>query len=208
MHEGTPACLPVKLPLSCLRILCTVVLWFASARADDVYHPLAVGLRWNVDVIMTTPDGKSVESKGTREITGTEVIDGKSYFTTVTRFDGIPLLKPFTSYRRRTAEGILSISASDPEKLEYLECPLPVQIGKTWEIRSNQGKMFNKIEEAEPIVVGNVRYDKCFKVSYRTDNYPYSGYYYLAPNIGNAKEFMKLGEATFVFTLRTLVGPK
>jgi hypothetical protein len=149
-----------------------------------------------------------VESKGTREITGTEVIDGKSYFTTVTRVEGIAILKPFTTYRRKTTEGILCISASDPEKLEYLECPLPLQLGKTWEILSNQGKMFNKIEAQEPITVGNIIYDKCFKVTYRTENYPYSGYYYLAPNVGNVKEFMKLGEATFVFTLRSFIVPK
>lgn len=199
----------MKLRISHLALLCLLSLSLLPARADDdTYNPIAVGLRWLADVTMTTPDGRTVQGKAIREITGTEVINGKTYFTSVSKVDGIPLFKPFTTYRRKTAEGVFAISASDPKKLEYLETALPLAVGKTWEVSSDKGRMFFTVEAQEAVTVGKVKYEKCFKLAYRAEGTPFSGHFHLAPNVGNVTETMKVGAATLIFTNQSFTTPK
>ena len=177
----------------------------AAARAqDDVYSPLAVGLRWIADVTMTTPEGKKVQGTAIREITGTEVIRGKTYFVSSTSVEGIPGFKAFKTYRRKTPQGECAISGSDPRKQEYLDTPFPLAVGKSWEVPGAEGRILFKVDAFVAITIGNARYDKCFKISSRSEDAAYSSVFHLAPNIGNVTETTKLGGTTLVFVHRAL----
>jgi hypothetical protein len=182
----------------------------AVTHADeDIYNPLSVGLRWEASVDLTAPDGRTIHGSAIREIAGTEVIAGKTYFKSVTRFNDIPGMTQFTTYRRKTKDGIYAINGHDPEKREYLETGLPLSVGKTWTATSTDKEttVFS-VERQETVTVRNRKYEKCFKVSYRSDGLSPSGYFYLAPNIGNVIETFKQGGATFQFTLKSFTGDK
>src|SRR5258708_6883355 len=106
---------------------------FTAARAEqDLYNPLAVGLRWDVDVEMKSVGGETVHGTAVREITGTEKIGLYTYFVVTTAFSDMPKLKNLTMYRRKSGRGIYAISALDKSRQEYLEAALPLTVGKTW----------------------------------------------------------------------------
>lgn len=191
----------LRTALVCAAML---VCGLAAAHAgEDLYNPLAVGLVWTGDVVATSADGRSLQGKMTREITGTRVIEGKTYFTMETRVEGIPGMKSFTTYRRHGEDGVYAISAADPKLAEFMESPRVMTPGRVWEVPMPQGKMIFRVEGIEPVTVGEVTYKDCCKVSYRSDTLPFRSAFYLARNVGSVTETIKSGDATIVFLLRS-----
>lgn len=190
------------------RTLSLVFCWcacIASLHAyDDIYNPLSVGLRWEANIHLKTPDGRTIQGTSIREITGTEIIGGKTYFKSVTRFNNIPGMTQFTTYRRKAEDGIYAINGFDLKKREYFETGLPLAVGKTWTATATDNeKTTFTVESQETITIGESKYEKCFKVVYRSDGQSPSGHFYLAPNVGNVAETLKQGGATFQFTLKS-----
>jgi len=184
--------------------LCAV----AGARAEqDLYNPLAVGLRWDVDVEMKTPGGATVQGSAVREITGTETINNLSYFVVRTSFTGLPNMRNMTMYRRKTARGIYAINAVDKEKREYLEAVLPLNVGQSWKTVIFSSVIVSTVEAKESVTAGGKTYENCIKVIYKTDNGP-SGSYYQAPDVGNVLETTAIDGAVFKFTLKSFSGLK
>jgi len=195
------------------QTIISLLLCFISVNSthavEDVYNPLSVGMRWEASVDMTTPDGRTNRGTVIREITGTEVIAGKTYFKSVTRFTDIPGMTRFTTYRRKAEDGIYAMSSLDPHKREYLETGLPLEVGRTWTVTiSDTEKTVYSVEARETVTVGDRKYEKCFKVSYRSNGLAPSGYFYLAPNIGNVTETLRQGGATLQFKLKSFSGGK
>jgi hypothetical protein len=142
-----------------------------------------------------------------REITGTESIAGKTYFVSATSFVGLPGMDKFTTYRRKASDGIYTINGWDPTKREYLETALPLGVGKKWTAVTDD-KTVVSVEAQEDLTVGDKKYQKCFKIVSRADGSSPSGTYYSAPNIGNVKDSVKQGGATYEFTLKAFRGAK
>jgi hypothetical protein len=176
-----------------------------AEEVSNVYFPLEVGLVWTADVVATSPKGERMQGTGTREITGTKEVGGKTYVVMKTTIEGIPGFGTFVTYRRQQADGIYYIAESDPEKKEYLEMPLPPAVGKSWEVPVASGKFLYRIEAVEAATVGETKYEKCLKVSYRSDTINFSSYYHAAPGIGNVTETMSLSGGRIVFTHKALV---
>ncbi len=193
-----------KIFFSIILIIATAL---AARGAEDVYNPIAVGLRWEHSVVLTMPDGRTFNGTMTREITGTKVIAGKTYFVSYTRFSGLPGMQPFTTYRRKAADGIYAINGFDPKKREYLETALPLSVGKTWQAVTDDTTTIT-VAAQEDLTVGDRKYEKCFKIVSSADGLSPSGTYYLAPNIGNIRDSSKQGGATFEFTLTKFTGTK
>jgi len=195
-----------------MRRLFCFLLWMlgvvAGARADqDLYNPMAVGLRWNVDVEMTTPAGEKVQGSAVREITGTETIHDLTYFVVRTSFTGLPKMKDFTTYRRKTMRGIYAINALDKEKREFLEEALPLTTGQSWKTIVFNFLILSTVDETGSVTAGGKTYENCVKVSYRSDGGP-SGSYFLAPDIGNVLETWMADGLTYKFTLKSFSGLK
>jgi hypothetical protein len=179
-----------------------------GAHAEqDLYNPLAVGLRWDMDVEMKSPGGGTVQGSAVREITGTQTINKLTYFVVRTSFTGIPSLKDSTMYRRKSAHGIYAINALDKEKREFMEAVLPLDVGQSWKTVVFTSLIVSTVEAKETVTAGGRTYENCIKVSYKTDNGP-SGTYYQAPDVGNVLETMNLNGAVFKFTLKSFSGLK
>jgi hypothetical protein len=205
-HDAPPKSMKLILMLASLALFCAgIPTAAAAAEGEDDYHPLEVGLVWTADVTTTAPSGKVIRGIATREITGTKDIDGKTYFISVTTARNVPGITTFTTYQRKQPDGIYSIRESDPEKKEFLEMPLPLILGKTWDIPAEKGKLNFHVENLETVQVGTTSHKNCFKISYRSDAFDFSSSYYAAPGIGNVMEQMKVGGGSMVFTHKSLV---
>jgi len=188
-----------------LLLLCGVIV----ARAEqDLYNPLAVGLRWDVDVEMTTPGGQKVQGTAVREITGTDKVEGHTYFIVTTSFTGIEQMKEFTMYRRKSANGIYAFSALDKTKQEHLEEATPLSVGATWKTNVFGQLIVSTVEAKESLKIGDKTYDDCMKISYKSDNGKLSGTYWQAPDVGNVQEETKVDGLTYKFTLKKYSGLK
>lgn len=195
-------------PRYLLISLACLLLAAAGNAAEETYNPLAKGMRWVADVVMTSADGKVSKGTATREIPGTEVVNEKTYFICNTTVEGIPGFKPFTTYRRKGPEGEFAFNAADPKKQENLEFPLPLAVGKTWDVPGERGKLLFRVEALESVKVGTKQYEKCFKISYGSESGDFKSVLYLAPNVGNVTETMHVGGTTLVFSHRTLTKAK
>jgi hypothetical protein len=191
------------LPL--LFLLCGV----AVLRAErDLYNPLAVGLRWDVDVEMTALGGQVIKGTAVREITGTDKIEGYTYFIVTTSFTGLEKMKDFTMYRRKAANGIYVISGLDKTKQEHLEVALPLTVGATWKTVVFGQVITSTVDAKEPLKIGEKTYEDCMKISYKSADGKLSGTYWEAPDIGNVQEETKANGLTFKFTLSKYSGLK
>jgi hypothetical protein len=193
---------------SFLPFLILALVAVAGARAEqDLYNPLAVGLRWDVDVEMKAPSGAIIKGSAVREIIGTETINKLSYFVVKTTFTGLPNMKEVTTYRRKTVRGIYAINALDKDKQEYLEAALPLNVGQTWKTIIYSSVVVSSVESKESVTAGDKTYDNCIKVNYKSENGP-SGTYYQAPDVGNVLETTSIDGSVFKFTLKSFSGLK
>jgi hypothetical protein len=191
-----------------LPFLMLVLVAVAGARAEqDLYNPLAVGLRWDVDVEMKTPGGSTIKGSAVREITGTDTIHKLAYFVVKTTFTGLPNMKEMTMYRRKTARGVYAINALDKEQREIMEAALPLTVGQSWKTIAFTSVIVSTVESKESVTVGDKTYDNCVKVNYKTENGP-SGTYYQAPDVGNVLETTTIDGAVFKFSLKSFSGLK
>ncbi len=177
----------------------------ATALAlDDEHDPLAVGLHWEASVELKFPDGKTVNGTATREITGTAIIDGKTYFKSETHFIGIRGIPSTTTYRRKADDGTYAFQGSDPTKREYLETSYPLAVGKTWtsQFSDTLNTVFT-VESEETVTVDGQKYEKCLKVKYISTGTAPSGHFYLAPGVGNVMETFQVGDLTIYILLKS-----
>lgn len=178
------------------------------AVEQDIYNPLAVGLKWEVDVEMKWPGGKEAHGTAVREIVGTVTVNENTYFVVNTSFQNLPKLKDFTYYRRKAARGIFAVDPLDKTKTEYLESILPLTLGQQWRTEMQGALIFNKVEAIESLKLGDKTYDKCIKVSYSGARGVMAGVYYQAPDVGNVLEKTTIEGAAVTFTLKNFSGLK
>jgi hypothetical protein len=188
-----------------LLLLCGVIV---APAAQDIYNPLTLGLRWDVDVEMTTPGGQKYQGTAVREITGTDKIEGYTYFIISTSFTGIEKMKDFTMYRRKSAKGIFAISALDKTKQEHLEEALPLTVGASWKTIVFGQVIESTVEANESVKAGDKTYENCMKVSYKSIDGNMSGTYWQAPDVGNVLEETKVAGLVYKFTLKKYSGLK
>jgi hypothetical protein len=190
---------------SLVLMLCSV----AAVRAErDLYNPLAVGMRWDVDVEVTKPGGQTVQGAVVREITGTQKVDLYTYFVVETSFTGLPDMKNFTMYRRKSTQGIYAINAIDKAKQEHMEIALPLEVGKSWKTSMGLLVITSTVEAKESLKIGDRTYEDCVKISYKSNDGKLSGTYWQAPDVGNVQEETKVDGAVFKFTLKKFSGLK
>jgi len=180
----------------------------AARAAQDLYNPLAVGLRWDVDIEWTTPAGKTEHGSAVRLITDSQKLGEYTYFVVVTTFTGLPDMKEVTMLRRKSPRAIYAINMLDKEKREFMEAALPLEVGQSWKTVIGTMVIISSVDARESVTAGGKTYENCVKISYVSDDGNVSGYYYQAPDVGNVKEVSKRGDATYTFTLKTFSGLK
>lgn len=180
-----------------------------TAHAEqDVYNPLAVGLRWDVDVEITPPGGKKIQGKAVREITGAQEINGGNYFVVTTTFSDLPGMDELTIYRRKSTRGIYAINALDKSKQEYLETVLPLTVGQTWQTVIFGMTITSTVEGKESVKIDDKTYENCMRISYKSSDGKLNGTFYQAPDVGNVLETTSVDGKTLKFTLKKFSGLK
>ena len=198
------------MPRSLFLLYLTLFAVAGSGRAaeQDVYNPLAVGLRWDVNVELTTVGGKVIQGTAVREITGSEQVDDVTYFVVNTTFKDLPQMKDMTMYRRKTTRGIFAVNPLDREKRVVMEAALPLTVGQSWKTTIGTQVMVSTVEAKESVTVDGKTYTDCVKVTYKADGGGVSGTYYQAPDVGNVLETTTFGGAVYKFTLKKFSGFK
>ncbi len=126
----------------------------------------------------------------------------------MTSFTGLPAMKDFTMYRRKSARGVFSIAALDKDKQEHLEAVLPLTVGQSWKTLVFGRTILSTVEARETVKIGEKTYEDCMKTSYLSGDGKLSGTYYQAPDVGNVQEETKSEGSVYKFTLKKFSGLK
>ena len=132
-------------------------------------------------------------------VDGTETINGKSYSKELTVPSGIPGAPTQTRFVRRDKTGIYAINGDDSTKTEYLEIPLPVQVGSSWTSKSPRGELHYRAEAIEAAQLFDRSYENCLKVSFTSS--VGEGYACHAPGLGMVRSVIKASGVTMELTL-------
>ena len=179
----------------------------AGRPDEDVYEPLAVGLRWEFSVEITLSSGEMIHGTAIREITGTETIAGKSYFESVTRYTGLPQTPPLVTYQRKAENGIYSIDKSDPEQREHRETALPLILGQSWIAGTPEARATFRVEAEQSVAAAGSTYDQCLKVAFHSEGGSSHGTYYVAPRVGIVLDTAERDGVRYRLTLLSFSNP-
>ena len=187
----------MKQLLSALTILIALTSTLFASEITQNYHPLRKGLKWEESY--TTLGYTQVSATINTRITGKETINGKEYWKVVSVPSGMPGSEPTTNYLRKAKDGIHVIYDSDPKKQDVLDFPLPIKIGKTWEISFPKGHAQNTITSIETVELPNRSYKDCIKMTSvgTYDSEQFESTIYFAPNIGSIKMVRYWPDADF-----------
>lgn len=132
-----------------------------------------------------------------------ETIQGKRYTKIVTSFSGIPGLDQSVSYSRSTGHGTYTIDGDSKDKPEYLDTPLPLEVGTHWTSTGPTSKTSYEVVGLESMDTANETYENCLKITFkRTDNNGLTeGTEYLAPKIGLVKMYTRAAGTPMTFSL-------
>jgi hypothetical protein len=179
----------------------------AFGADQDLYNPLEVGLRWEVDVEVTPLGGTPSKGTALREVTATQTVNGRIYFVVLTTFKNLPRMHDYTMYRRKTPHGIYAFSSLDKDKHEFLETPIPLTVGQSWKTIIFDSVVESTAESNESVTVDGKTYDNCIKITFKSDRGA-TGTFYQAPDVGNVLETTTADRLTYKFTLKSFSGLK
>ena len=171
-------------------------LWYFAIRdARRDYHPLREGSKWEYDFELQMVDLIPLPvQKGAaiQRIEGTEKINGKEYFKSVTVTSGIPGMDAEVEYLRKDATGIYELSKKNINLGEQLVIPEPPEIGKEWTMQNKLGEFRCRIEGKEDVHLGEKVYRDCLKIRRTSLKNGVNGTIddYFAPNIGQVKSIV------------------
>jgi hypothetical protein len=132
-----------------------------------------------------------------------ETIQGKRYTRVVVSFSGLPGLDQQVSYSRLTGRGAYTIDGDNKDKPEYLDTPLPLEVGTHWTSNGPSSQSSFEVVGAESMEAANETFEKCLKITFkRTDkNGSSEGTEYLAPKIGLVKMYTRSADTPMTFSL-------
>jgi hypothetical protein len=157
------------------------------------------GLRQEYSVESSGPLSGARKGRVVFWIDGKKTINGKAYFKEVTVISGIPGAGAAIQYRRWDSQGIHTIDGDDETQTEYLDTPLPINVGDAWTVKKPKGEAKYRAEAIEPLDLPDRKYDRCLKLAYQ--DHAGSGYSYYAPGLGQVKGVIQGRGVTVTFTL-------
>jgi hypothetical protein len=163
------------------------------------YYPMSIGFEWEYVGKMKRGPGNIISVKSTGRIEGKETINGKEYYKLVTVYKGAPGFPPKTvSYLRKTKDGIYLLAGEQKDKPELLSSPLPLKVGKTWNLATHSSTVKGKyrVEGIETVSLNDKTYEECLKIylQQETDGVKGERIDYVAPDIGVIKQLVTFGD--------------
>lgn len=175
-----------------------------GASGADYFHILAKGEKREYVVRLPSGTGKMM-MRGD----GDEVIKGRTYAKVVTVFSGVPGAESQAEYFRTDSEGVHALNGKSKDGPEYLDTPLPLQVGTSWVTKSPGGTKRSKVESFESVELYDRKYENCVKVSARSNRPDGTAFTevgevsYYASGVGLVKSTMRVMGAPIEFELTT-----
>jgi hypothetical protein len=176
----------------------TFVIWnaYRSPGGAEYFYPLnGESQRYTVKI-----SGAQGTLQGGATIRNSDPvdIDGSEYQTFVFTTDGIPGMEKKTSYSRLAKEGIYSRSSTKVRIPEYMDLPLPPEVGKKWSYVMEGEHMEGEIIAIESLTTPEKTYYKCVKVESKGNvkGSPLQATNYYAPKVGLVKSTVVLPGVT------------
>lgn len=186
----------------CMPFIVSILAMLSPAclqQNEADYHPMAVGSRWEYSGEMRYGSGEVFRVKSVGSIQDTEVINGEEYYKLTTTYEGSPGMPPQTvSYLRKADNGIYLIPEDQKDKPPLLSTPLPLRVGKTWQLQSHSPgvKGSYRVEGRETVALPGKTYEDCLKIYLQQEKDGIRGERldYVAPNIGIVKQLVTFGD--------------
>jgi hypothetical protein len=182
--------------------LIALVIWnaYRTPSSEYLYPRDGQSQRYRVKV---TADQGHIEGGVTIRNENTVKIDGREYNKYVINFDGIPGSKTVTTYMRAEKDGIYSRRSTDRKEAQFLDLPLPPEVGRKWRYNVNGNVVEKEIVSIETVYTSQKSYEKCVKVVSKgiSESGSIESTAYHAPGVGQVKAVMKFPAATVEMTL-------
>lgn len=185
-----------------------VVLGIASCSRmpeGSQYFAALQSERQTYSIKMSMPAVGNVEGTAIIRQEGTVEIGGKTYYKSVTTFDGIPGATPETNFYRIADDGIFSRKSTDPNAPELVEIPFPAEVGRKSTSLLNGASIDVEIAAIETLDTAEKSFPNCLKVIGKGSRPEVSmqTISYYAPKIGLVKKSSMIGsEVAVEMTLR------
>jgi len=173
-----------------------------AATANVEYLPLAVGMRYVMDLEAVDPAGKTTRGKAYRQINQRVERDGKVYFKTRTWAEGGPFPVDYTKLLRKDATGMYSVDERNSNGREQREIALPLKLGSKWEWTAPMGVLKCSVVAKEFISAGGKQYRDCFRIKQESADGKYTEEWWEAPGVGSVRSIMRVSGGTITLTLR------
>jgi hypothetical protein len=185
--------------------LIALVIWnaYRIPGGSAYFHP-ASDESQRYSVKMTAGTYLSVEGGATVRNENAVDIDGNEYQKLVINFDGIPGMENQTSYSRLSKEGIFTRTSTKVRIPEYMELPLPPEVGRKWRYEVNGHTAESEIVAIESVATPDKVYHQCVKVHSKgtINGRQAESITYYAPRAGRVKTTLTFSYATVEMTLR------
>jgi len=170
-----------------LLIISAVFMSCAKKPAD--YFPLKIGDKWDFNFQFAAGPNKN-NTTMTYSITDKIKLGNDEYFKFESTFGGLPEgSNKSIDYYRETPAGIVIRSVDTTYKDEFVIIPADMKVGATWDANYPQGKRKYMLMSFEDVIIGDMTYKDCVKISYEDDKAGQkdSGFFYFAKGVGLVK---------------------
>ncbi len=175
-----------------------------AAKPTEAYFPLAEGVEWTMDMVMTTDDGRQFHGVGRRVVGAAETLNGKTYFRVRTWWEaeGLPRQERSTLSRKDYA-GFHTIYLPAPGAQEEPEIVLPMKVGARWKTKHLSGTpLTHEVKGMETVVIGGKTYADCYHIQVTADDGSHTEDFWEAPGVGSVKTEVRFRGGKGVMTLR------
>jgi hypothetical protein len=182
-----------------------LVVWNAYREpAKSSYLLPSAGKSVRFAVRVNLPDGQSLYGGATVSNEGFTKIGETEYQQFTISYGGIAGMKKNTSFSRQAKDGIHTRSNTNVSTPEYLELPLPPQVGRKWSCEIDGRNMDREIVAIESLVTPGKKYENCVKVMSRgaIDGKATETMSYYAPGVGLVKAAILVPGARVEMTLQ------
>lgn len=129
------------------------------------FVPLEDGLKLVYDVDYVTGLGNVQHAEAIQRIEGTKNIGGKEYFRVLMVIKGMPGWEPEVVYQRMAEDGLHEVRYVDGKPVEYLQLPVPLKVGRTWQTDMSKINVSCTVDAREPAILPEKTYEDAYKVS-------------------------------------------
>jgi hypothetical protein len=180
-----------------------VLIAFGCQRPQG-FVPLEDGLKLVYDLDYVTGLGNVQHAEAIQRVDGKKNIGGKDYFRVLMVIKGMPGWEPEVIYQRMADDGLHEVRYVDGKPVEYLQLPVPLKVGRTWQTDMAKINVSCRVDAHEPAILPEKTYEDAYKVSCAGSRGPlyFKNYTYWVEGVGTVKLVQEAGAVKIEMRLR------